>query len=125
LLLSWRAVFALVDQVARHFQVGPIVTGLIFAALLMIPLFFIQLPFAVYETFVIEERYGFNRMTIGYLCFGSAEKRGVGRRAGRLGVGACFYGFLKRPGSWAWVYALAGALWISVVPGIYCAGRPS
>ena len=38
--------FALVDQAARHFQAGPIVTGLIFAGLLMIPVFFIQLPFA-------------------------------------------------------------------------------
>ncbi len=55
--------FNAVDQFARGFHVGPIPTGLIFAGLLLLALQVLHLPFSIYETFVIEERYGFNRTT--------------------------------------------------------------
>ena len=99
--------FALVDQAARHFQVGPIVTGLIFAALLMIPLFFIQLPFAVYETFVIEERYGFNRMTIGTFVLDLLKSVVLVGVLGALALALVLW-FFEKAGSWAWVYAWLG-----------------
>ena len=41
---------------------GPIVTGLIFFAVLSIFANLFRIPFTLYETFVIEERYGFNVM---------------------------------------------------------------
>ena len=41
---------------------GPIVSGLIFFAVLSIFANLLRLPFNLYETFVIEERYGFNVM---------------------------------------------------------------
>ena len=41
---------------------GPIITGLIFFAVLSIFANLLRIPFTLYETFVIEERYGFNVM---------------------------------------------------------------
>jgi STE24 endopeptidase len=41
---------------------GPIVSGLIFFAALSIFTNLLRIPFSLYETFVIEERYGFNVM---------------------------------------------------------------
>ncbi|MFA5043351.1 MAG: M48 family metallopeptidase, partial [Kiritimatiellia bacterium] len=99
--------FALVDQAARYFQVGPIVTGLIFAALLITPVFFIQLPFAVYETFVIEERYGFNRMTVGTFVLDLLKSAALGGVLGALALALVLW-FFEKAGSWAWVYAWLG-----------------
>ena len=56
--------FNYVDSIARSFGFGQIVTGLIFISILMILLTFIQLPFSVYDTFVIEEKYSFNTTTV-------------------------------------------------------------
>ncbi|MGQ9646721.1 MAG: M48 family metallopeptidase [Thermodesulfobacteriota bacterium] len=44
--------------------IGLIVEGLIFFALLSLLANLSRVPFCLYDTFVIEERYGFNRMTL-------------------------------------------------------------
>jgi STE24 endopeptidase len=48
----------------RSWGVGLIVEGLIFFALLSLLANLSRIPFGLYDTFVIEERYGFNRMTL-------------------------------------------------------------
>jgi len=53
--------FNLMDAAARSFGAGPIATGLIFSFLLKLLLDLAELPFEIYDTFVIEEKYGFNR----------------------------------------------------------------
>lgn len=55
--------FEWLDERARAVGVGPILTGLIFIALLSVLRFVINLPFSIYDTFVIKEKYGFNRTT--------------------------------------------------------------
>lgn len=55
--------FAAVDAAARRPGWGEVGTGLLFAGLLTLGLQLVHLPFAVYDTFVIEQRYGFNRTT--------------------------------------------------------------
>ncbi|GAH73365.1 unnamed protein product, partial [marine sediment metagenome] len=42
---------------------GSIVNGLIYIGILVIVYELLTLPFSVYATFVIEERFGFNRTT--------------------------------------------------------------
>jgi len=46
----------------NQYHYGPIVIGLIFFAVLSILANLLHIPFSLYETFVIEERYGFNVM---------------------------------------------------------------
>ena len=55
--------FNYVDLFARQFGYGEIITGLIFVAILYLLLLIIQIPFSAYSTFVIEEKYGFNKTT--------------------------------------------------------------
>ncbi len=55
--------FNLVDLAARSFGWGPIPTGLIFAGMLMLASQLLSIPPSIYSTFVIEEKYGFNRTT--------------------------------------------------------------
>ena len=52
------------DLVARGFGLGPIPTGLLFTALLALLSGAINLPFSVYATFALEQRFGFNTTTL-------------------------------------------------------------
>ena len=56
--------FNLIDRFARSFEMSPIPTGLIFAGVLMLAYHIFHIPFSIYGTFVIEEKYGFNRTTV-------------------------------------------------------------
>ena len=55
--------FNMVDQFARGFNLGSILTGLIFTGVLLLALQILSIPFSIYSTFVIEEKYGFNKTT--------------------------------------------------------------
>jgi STE24 endopeptidase len=52
------------DQYARTLGLEPIYTGIIVILSMMIVSSLLDLPFSIYSTFVIEERFGFNRTTI-------------------------------------------------------------
>jgi STE24 endopeptidase len=55
--------FAFVDQIARNITSNVLFVPLVFFAILFFALDIINLPFSIYDTFVIEERYGFNKTT--------------------------------------------------------------
>lgn len=57
--------FGLIHTWAQSFGFGLIVSGLIFSGALMLMLMAMNLPFELYDTFVIEARFGFNRTTAG------------------------------------------------------------
>jgi len=57
------AVFALVNSWALSVSVNPILTALVFFGVLMLATDLLTTPFSVYDTFVIEEKYGFNKTT--------------------------------------------------------------
>lgn len=61
LIVIYSGLFAVMDGFVRSFGYGQIVTAIIFAAILLVASKLLHLPFAVYDTFVIEERYGFNK----------------------------------------------------------------
>jgi len=54
----------LLDQTARGYQLNPIYTGILVIFSLMIISALIDLPFSLYSTFVLEEKFGFNRTTL-------------------------------------------------------------
>ncbi|HQF19084.1 MAG TPA: M48 family metallopeptidase [Bacteroidales bacterium] len=55
--------FAWLDGVARSFSSNLIVQSLIFFGIIAVATFIIRLPFDIYDTFVIESRFGFNTTT--------------------------------------------------------------
>lgn len=64
ILVFWFAKgFPLLDQWVRSWDLGPIFTGLIFIGVLAIFKAVLAIPFSIYATFVIEERFGFNKTT--------------------------------------------------------------
>jgi STE24 endopeptidase len=64
ILLFWFAKgFPLLDRWVRSFELGPVLTGLVYMGILMLFKAVLSLPFSLYATFVIEERFGFNTTT--------------------------------------------------------------
>ena len=64
LLIFWFAGgFPLLDEWVRSWNLNPILNGLIFIGILGMLKAVASLPFSVYATFVIEERFGFNKTT--------------------------------------------------------------
>lgn len=55
--------FEYVDNIARSYSENPIIIGLIFFGLLMLASDVITTPFSYYKTFVIEEKFEFNKTT--------------------------------------------------------------
>lgn len=55
--------FAYVDTLAREWSSNPIVITLIFFGIIMLGSDILTTPFSYYKTFVIEERFGFNKTT--------------------------------------------------------------
>jgi len=55
--------FNYLDQIVRQWNLHPILTGLVYIGILILAKSLISLPFSIYSTFVIEERFGFNKTT--------------------------------------------------------------
>jgi STE24 endopeptidase len=55
--------FPLLDEWVRSFGYGPVITGLSYMGILIFVKSLLSLPFSIYSTFVIEDRFGFNQTT--------------------------------------------------------------
>ncbi len=66
LLLVWTLGGGLewLDQTAAGLELSPIATGIGVMVVFMLVSSLLELPFSVYSTFVIEDRFGFNRTTV-------------------------------------------------------------
>ncbi|MFH1231907.1 MAG: M48 family metallopeptidase [Planctomycetota bacterium] len=99
--------FNIVDKIARGFGYGEIITGLIFAAILVLAIYLMGLPFSIYDTFVIEEKYGFNKTTAKTFVLDILK----GLLLGAIIGGIVFTGilwFFGETGKWAWVCCWGG-----------------
>lgn len=98
--------FNVIDTVARSAGFGEIVSGLIFTAILMLLSGIISLPFSIYSTFVIEERYGFNTTTVKTFIIDLIKQVILGAVIGGVILTAILL-FLEKTGSSAWLYCWA------------------
>ncbi len=100
--------FNRIDQFARCFGLGSITTGLIFTGIILFASQIIQLPFSVFDTFVIEEKYGFNKTTIRTFIIDLIKGWALGAIVGSIILTGIFW-FLESSGSHGWLYA-----WVAV-----------
>jgi STE24 endopeptidase len=56
--------FNYVNTVSLSFGFGPILTGIIFMGILFFFVEILKIPFSIYYIFVIEEKFGFNRLNV-------------------------------------------------------------
>ena len=115
LLAFWLAGgFGWLDRLVRSFHVAPIWTGLIFLAILAVARGLLDLPFGVWGVFVIEEKFGFNRTTIGTFLMDTVKGLGVGAALG-VPLLIAFLTLFQYGGRFAWVYAWAAVVAFSFV----------
>lgn len=98
--------FAYVDRWLHGFGFGSIVTGLLFWGVLLAGQSLLNLPFALYSTFVIEERYGFNRTTAATFVSDLLKGLVLGVALGAP-LGALILWLFETTGSLAWLYCWA------------------
>ncbi len=63
-LILFLHVFGYFDQIARSYTSNPIWVALIFFSIIMLASDMLNTPFALYDTFVIEEKFGFNKTSV-------------------------------------------------------------
>jgi STE24 endopeptidase len=56
--------FNYANKIAVSFGFGTVLTGLIFAGIIFFVFEILKIPFSVYSVFVIEEKFGFNKMNV-------------------------------------------------------------
>lgn len=98
--------FNFVDKLARSFSQGSILTGLFFAGILMFSSQALAIPFSVYHTFVIEEKYGFNKTTVKTFIADILKGWFIGAIIGAI-VLAFIIWFFTVAGIFGWLYCWA------------------
>ncbi|MCW1883770.1 M48 family metallopeptidase [Luteolibacter flavescens] len=107
--------FGWLDGVARGLVTGEIPAGLVFLGLLFLGHTLVHLPFSIYDTFVIEEKFGFNKTTPktfiidqikGLLLAGLI---GLPMAAGILWI----FGHVANAWLWAWGFFVAFQLFLT------------
>jgi len=98
--------FALLDNFLRTFTEQPILLALAFFAVLSIISDILSLPFELYSTFVIEEKYGFNKTTAKTFITDKIKGYALGIVIGGA-ILALLIWFYEWAGSYFWVYAWA------------------
>jgi STE24 endopeptidase len=105
LLVFWFAGgFEWLDTVVRGWGFGSLVTGLLYIGVLVLGRSALSLPFSVYSTFVIEERFGFNETTPKTFVLDLLKSLALGAAIGGPLLAALLW-FLGSTGPYGWVYA--------------------
>ncbi len=98
--------FELLDAWVRGLGFGSIVTGILYMGLLVVGRGILSIPFAVYSTFVIEERFGFNRTTARVFVLDLLKTLVLLAVLGTPILAAVLF-FFERAGAAAWLYCWA------------------
>lgn len=104
LLMFFLNGFAFADHLARSVTDNPILTALLFFGGLMFLSDLINTPFSIYDTFVIEERFGFNKTTAKTFLFDKIKGWLLGALIGG-GMLAAMIWFYQLTGKNFWIYA--------------------
>lgn len=100
--------FNWLDELVRSLGYGELVTGLLFMIILLLAKSLIGLPFSIYSTFVIEERFGFNKTTPKTFVLDMLKGLLLGAVIG-LPLLAGILAFFMFTGDLGWLYA-----WVSI-----------
>ncbi len=81
---------------------GPVVSGLIGISVLIVANHLLSLPFDIYSTFVIEERFGFNRTTVSTFITDQVKGLVLGALIGLPLLALLLYLFENLDHAWLW-----------------------
>lgn len=106
--------FNYIDEVVREIGLNEVGSGLVFISSLSILSFILSLPFGLYGTFVIEEKFGFNKTTLRTYILDTVKGLVLASLIGIPLLAGVLY-FFEYAGSMAWLYVWALVIVVSLV----------
>jgi STE24 endopeptidase len=100
--------FGWLERAVESSQLNPIFTGLLYFGALTFGSALVSLPFDIFDTFVIEERFGFNRTTLATYLADKIKALVLGAILGGA-LMAVVLALFENGGPWAWLLG-----WIAV-----------
>ena len=94
--------FGWLDGIVRSWGLGMIVSGLLYVSLLFLGNYVVSLPLELYDTFVLEEKFGFNRTTSGTWIADQGKSLGLGALLGLPLLALVLWIFATLPMAWFW-----------------------
>ena len=105
----WLGGFPFLDTLARSLSENPVIAGLAFLAALFLAQNLISLPFDGYETFVIEEKFGFNKSTAATFISDRVKGLALSAVLGLPLAAGILWIFDTVPNAWLWAWAFVTA----------------
>ncbi len=102
------------DQFVTGLELGGLWTGLAFIGGLSVANYLIGLPFAIYDTFSIEARYGFNRSTVGTFISDQLKAGLLGIVLGVPFLLLLLWIFRSVPNAWLWAWGATTVLSLAI-----------
>lgn len=102
--------FEWLDSTIRQITPRPILGGLMFVSAMFLGQSLLQLPFAAWHTFGIEERFGFNRSSVGTFVIDRSKGLFLGAVIGLPLLAAVLWIFLTVSHAWLWAWLVFTAL---------------
>ena len=109
-ILLWAMVvfgFRFIDSVVGSLAFGPVLSGLVFFAVFGVIGSLFGLPVEIYSTFIIEERHGFNRQTVGTFVTDKIKQLIISAVMGAAILSLVLV-FMERGGELWWLIAFVG-----------------
>jgi STE24 endopeptidase len=106
--------FWFLGGLVRGWELGAVASGLAFVGLLFLLQYLLSLPFDAWSTFVVEERFGFNRTTVRTFVADRLKGLALGALIGGALLAAVLW-FFGWAGARGWLYAWAAAAAFRVV----------
>ncbi len=101
--------FPWLDGLARSLTDSELAAGLVFLALLFLGQSLLLLPFSIYDTFVIEQRFGFNRSTPATFIMDRVKGLLLAAILGLPLAAAVLWIFGNVPNAWLWAWGVVTA----------------
>lgn len=112
--------FAYVDNLARSISDNTIVITLVFFGIIMLASDILSTPFSYYQTFTIEEKYGFNKTTVKTFFLDKLKGWFMMILIGGLILAAIVW-FYETTGSAFWLYAWALVAFFTIFMNLFYA----
>lgn len=103
LIIIFTGAFNYLDIFVRGFGYGPIITGLFFFGIFGLVFYLLGLPFKIFNTFAIEEKYHFNKTTKKTFIIDLIKSLAGWILIGTIGLLIILYSF-EKAGNLAWLY---------------------
>jgi len=118
LLFLWYEGFKWIDELIFQYNTPPFLNSLIFFAVIGLASVLLSLPFSIYETFFIEQRFGFNTTTWKTFFFDLIKTLTLGALLGGVVLSLVLW-LYQWAGSMFWLYAWAGISAFSIFMGFF------